>query len=64
MYKQSKMCAYCKCNEQPSVTHIHFGCVLITNTRGQMCSTVENSMPSAMIGSVDAMSQEEKVVFI
>ncbi len=53
-----------KCNYQPSIIHIHFGCVLITNTRGQMWSTVENTMPPAMIASVDSMSQEEKVVFI
>ncbi len=54
----------CKCSDQPSITHILFGCVLITNTRGQMWSTVKNSMPPAMIASVDSMSQEEKVVFI
>ncbi len=54
----------CKCNEQPSITHKGFGCVLITNTRGQMWSAVENTMPPAMIASVDSMSQKEKVVFI
>ncbi len=54
----------CKCNEQPSITHIPFGCVLITNTRRQMSPTVENTMPAAMIAVVDSMSQEEKVVFI
>ncbi len=52
----------CKCNEQPSITYILFGCMLITNTRGQMCSTVENTMPPAMIASADSMTQEEKVV--
>ncbi len=54
----------CKCNDQPSITHILFGCVLITNTRGQMWSTVKNTMPPAMIASVDAMSQEEKKVVL
>ncbi len=51
-------------NDQPSIIHILFGCVLITNTRGQMWSTVENTMPPVMIASVDLMSQKEKVVFI
>ncbi len=48
----------CKCNEQPSITHILFGCVsvFITNSRGQMWSTVENTMHQAMIASVDSMS--------
>ncbi len=59
-----KCCHKCKCNDPPSITHILFGCVLITNTRGQMWSTVENIMPPAMITSVDSMSQKEKVVFI
>ncbi len=54
----------CKCNEQPSIIHILFGCVLITNKRGQMWPIVKNNMPPAMIASVDSMSQEEKVVFI
>ncbi len=54
----------CKCNDQPSITHIPFGCVLKTNTRGQMWSIVENAMTPAMITSVDSMSQEEKIVFI
>ncbi len=35
----------CKCNDQPSITHILFDGVLITNTRGQMWSTVENTAP-------------------
>ncbi len=54
----------CKCNDQPSITHILLGCVLITNTRGQVWSTVENTMPPAIIAIVNSMSQEEKVVFI
>ncbi len=33
-------------------------------SKGQMWSKVENTMPPAMIASVDSMSQEEKVVFI
>ncbi len=41
-----------------------FGCVLITNTSGQMWSTVKNAMHLTMIASVDSMSQEEEIVFI
>ncbi len=53
----------CECNEQPSLTHTHFGCVLI-NTRGQMWSTVDNVMPPIMTYSVDSMLQEETETFI
>ncbi len=58
-------CGYnCNCNEQPNRIHILLGCVLITNTRGQTWSTVENTMPPVMVAVVDSMSQEEKAIFI
>ncbi len=39
----------CKCNEQPIITYILLGCVLVTNIRVHMWSIVENTMPLAGI---------------
>ena len=64
MHFSSSICSLCSGRESDSAGHILFQCEVLRDIREYWWNKVIESMPPAMVSSISAMDQREKLCFI